>query len=231
LSDALSDGKHTITVNARDAVGNVSNPPDPSLTVTIDTVVPSIIFIGDIKDDQRFYFGDVPPEPTCRADDSTEGSGVDGECTVSGYSDKVGNHSLVGTAKDIAGNESQEQLAYSVLQWTLKGFYPPIDMRDVNNVRAGRTVRIRFEVFKGDKELTDTYSVKELSATPIECGTGSIDGIEVRATGSTSLRYDTDAGQFVFRWSAPYAKAGSCYKLTMTTRDEASSLSAIFRVR
>jgi subtilisin family serine protease len=231
LSEALSDGKHTITANARDAVENVSNAPDPSLTVTIDTVAPSITFTGGIVDNQRFYYGDVPPEPTCGADDGTEGSGVDGECTVSGYSDKVGNHALVGTAKDIAGNEGEEQLTYNVLRWTPKGFYPPVDMREINNVKAGRTVPIKFEVLKGDKELTDTYSVKELSATPIECGTSSTDRIEVTATGGSSLRYDTDAGRFVFRWKTPRDKAGACYKLTMTTRDEVSSLSAIFRLR
>jgi subtilisin family serine protease len=231
LSEALSDGKHTIAANARDAVGNVSNSPDPSLTVTIDTVAPSIAFTGGIVDNQRLYYGDVPPEPLCRADDGTEGSGVDGECTVSGYSDKVGNHTLVGTAKDIAGNGGQEQLSYSVLQWTPKGFYPPVDMRNVNNVRAGRTVPIKFEVFKGDNELTDTHSVKELSATPIVCGTGSTDRIEVTATGGTTLRYDADAGQFLFNWKVPRDKAGSCYKLTMTTRDEISSLSAVFSLR
>jgi subtilisin family serine protease len=231
LSEALSDGKHTITANARDAVGNVSNTPDPSLTVTIDTVAPSITFTGNIFDNQRFYYGDVPPEHTCSADDGTEGSGVDGECTVRGYSDKVGNHALVGTAKDIAGNEDQQQLTYNVLPWTPKGFYPPVDMREINNVKAGRTVPIKFEMFKGDKELTDTYSVKELSATPIECGTGSTDRSEVTATGGTSLRYDTDADQFVFNWKTPRDKAGACYKLTMTTRDEVSSLSAIFELR
>ena len=65
MSEALSDGKHTIAASARDPVGNVPNPPVPSLAVTIDTVAPSISFYGDIKGDQRFYYGDVPPEPAC----------------------------------------------------------------------------------------------------------------------------------------------------------------------
>jgi hypothetical protein len=239
VSEALGDGQHTITANARDAVGNVSPPPDPRLTVTIDTVAPKVAFVGDIGNNQSFYYGDIPPEPTCVAnDEGIDNSGVDGECTVSGYSDKVGDHTLIGTAKDVAGNEGREQLFYSVLQWTPKGFYPPVDMRDSNNdnpvvnvVKAGSTVPIKFEVFKGDKELTDTSSVKDLSATPIECGTGSTDRIEVTATGGTALRYDADAGQFVSNWKTPRDKVGSCYKLTMTTKDEVSSLSAIFRLR
>ena len=241
VSEALGDGKHILTANARDAVGNVSSSPDPRLTLTIDTVAPGVTFAGGIGNNQSFYYGDVPPEPTCEAYDGTEGTGVDGECTVSGYSDKVGDHTMIGAAKDVAGNEGQEQLSYSVLQWTVKGFYSPVDMRDsngnpiVNVVNAGSAVPIKFEVFKGDQELTDTSSVKGLSATPIECDTGATDQIEVTATGGTALgtalRYDTDSGQFNFNWKTPRDNAGSCYKLTMTTRDEVSALSAIFRLR
>lgn len=237
LSDALSDGGHAITANATDEVGNISKTPDPSLKVTIDTAAPRITFNGDIGDNQRFYFSDVPPEPTCTPDDGTNGSGVDGDCTVSGYSERVGNHTLTGKAKDIAGNEGEERLSYSVLQWTPKGFYSPIDMLDsnknpvINTVKAGSSVPIKFEVFKGDKELTDTNSVMGFSATPIQCGAGSTDEIEVTATGSTGLRYDAGDGQFIYNWQTPRDKAGSCYKLTMTTRDEVSSLSAFFKLR
>jgi hypothetical protein len=67
----LSDGKHTITASASDAVGNVSPAPEPRLPVTIDTVAPEVTFAGGIGDGQRFYYGDVPPEPTCKADDGT----------------------------------------------------------------------------------------------------------------------------------------------------------------
>jgi hypothetical protein len=203
--------------------------------VTIDSVAPIITFKGDISDGQSFYYGDVPSRPTCTADDGTDGSGIDGECTVSGYRDKVGNHTLTGPA-DIAGNKSEEQLSYSVRQWTPKGFYSPVDMLDSNNkpvvntVKAGSTVPIKFQVFKGDKELTDTNSVKGVSATAIDCATGSsTDEIEVTATGDTSLRY-TD-GYFIYNWKTPRDKAGSCIELTMTTADEVSSLNAIFRLR
>jgi hypothetical protein len=156
---------------------------------------------------------------------------------VSGYSDKVGNHTMIGTAKDVAGNEGQERLSYSVLRWSAEGFYPPIDMRDtggnpiVNVVKAGSTVPIKFKVFKGDEKLTDTSSVRGLNATPIWCETGSPDRIEETAAGGASLRYDADAGHFVFNWKTQRENAGDCYKLTMTTRDEVSALSAIFRLR
>jgi len=161
--------------------------------------------------------------------------------TISGYSDRVGNHTLTALAMDFAGNESREdgpdQLSYSVLQWTPKGFYSLIDMLDssnkpvTNTVKAGSTVPIKFEVFKGDKELTDTSSIKGFSATPVNCEAGSTNEIDVTAAGSTSLRYDATTGQFVYNWHTPRDKAGSCYKLTITTSDEVSSLSAIFKLR
>jgi subtilisin family serine protease len=239
VSEALDDGKHTVAASARDAVGNVSPSPDPRLTVAIDTVAPKVTFTGGIGHNQSFYYGDVPPVLTCVAnDEGIDGSDVDGECALSGYSDKVGDHTLIGEAKDIAGNDRREQLAYSILPWTPKGFYSPVEMRDsddnpiVNVVKGGSAVPIKFEVFKGDEELTDTTSVKDLSAEPTECETNSSpDRVEVTATGGTALRYDTEEGQFVFNWRSPRVRADSCYKLTMITKDEVSALSAIFRLR
>jgi len=241
LSESLGDGKHIIKAYAKDLVENESEEPDPELTVTIDTVAPNIIFNGDISDGAKYYYGDVPSEPTCTVDDGTDGSGDDEECTVSGYSSEVSEkHTLLTSEEeDIAGNKTEpKQLSYQVLPWTPKGFYSPVNMLDSNNKpvvntgKAGSTVPIKFEVFKGDKELTDTNSVKGFSAVATRCEPGlTTDNIELTGTGNTALRYDATDGQFVYNWKTPPNSAGTCIELTMTTSDDVSSLSALFKLK
>ena len=51
---------------------------------------------------------------------------------------------------DKAGNTTTVSRTYTVQKWTLKGFYPPVDMNGVvNTVKGGSTVPLKFEVFAG----------------------------------------------------------------------------------
>ncbi len=115
--------------------------------------------------------------------------------------------------------------------WTLNGFYRPVDMSGtLNIVKGGSTVPLKFEVFAGPTELTDTSVVKSLTQTKIACETSApTDVIEVTTTGGTSLRYDTTDGQFIQNWKTPKLP-GNCYQVTMTTQD-GSSLSALFKLK
>ena len=120
---------------------------------------------------------------------------------------------------------------FTVLPWTLRGFHQPIDMGDVwNMVKNGATVPLKFEVFAGSTELTDTsVVVQPLTATQSLCSGGQTDDIEILATGGTALRYDTTAGQFIYNWQTP-RKAGFCYVVTITLTD-GSSLSGKIQLR
>ncbi|MDP9382177.1 MAG: HYR domain-containing protein, partial [Chloroflexota bacterium] len=124
--------------------------------VNVDTVAPTnIAFVGGPVAGQSYYYGDTPAAPTCTADGGTSGLK---SCEVTGYSTAVGNHTLTATATDYAGNVSTATRSYSVLGWTLKGFYAPVDMSTAtttvyNTVKNGSTVPLKFEVFKGETEL------------------------------------------------------------------------------
>jgi len=93
----------------------------------------------------------------------------------------------------------------------------------LNTVKGGSTVPIKFELFKGATELTDTASITQpLRATKVARDTGAtVDEIEVVATGATALRYDATGGQFVYNWKTPTG-AGRCYKVTITANDGSS---------
>ena len=63
----------------------------------------------------------------CEAVDEEGGFGLDENgCVVAGYSTDVGEHTLTATAQDKAGNTATKEIHYSVLAWTIKGFYSPV---------------------------------------------------------------------------------------------------------
>ncbi len=200
-----------------------------SVTIKRDATDPAdIVVVGSIADGGSYVFGSVPAAPTCNATDAT--SGLDG-CAVTGYSTAVGSHSLTATATDNAGNPATSEIAYTVIPWTLTGFYQPVDMGGViNTVKGGSTVPLKFEVFNGSVELTDP-AIVTMSAKPITCATGApTDAIEeIVATGGTGLRYDTTSGQFIYNWKTP-KKAGTCYAVTATTSD-GSFVTALFKLK
>jgi hypothetical protein len=198
------------------------------VSIKRDATNPDVSLVGGPADGVSYYFGSVPAAPTCTASDAM--SGLDGACTVLGYSALVGPQTVTASALDMAGNNGSASASYSVLAWTLKGFYQPVDMNNVFNVvKGGSTVPLKFEVFAGT-ELTATSVVKSFVQTKVACdGTAPADDIEVVTTGGTSLRYDTTAGQFIQNWQTPKT-AGICYKVTMTTLDN-SALVTFFKLK
>ncbi len=219
----------TVNCEATDAAGNKATS---SFTIKVqDTTAPTNIqFVGNISDNDPFFFGDVPAAPTCTADDS--GSGIQG-CVVTGYSTAVGTHTLTATATDKAGNKSTKTLSYTVKPYTFNGFYQPVDMGGVyNTVKGGSTVPLKFELFKGATELTSTsYINQPLKTQKVDCTTGTTeDTIELLATGGTSLRYDSTGGQYIYNWKTPTG-AGSCYKVTVSATDGSSSITAYFKLK
>lgn len=140
-----------------------------------------------------------------------------------------GDHEIGLQVTDDGGLSDTDTVEVTVLAWTLKGFYQPVDMNGIYNiVKNGSTVPLKFEIFAGSTELTDITYVKSLTYALTTCNAGAVtDEIELTATGGTSLRYAD--GQFIYNWKTPNT-AGKCYRVTMTTID-GSSLVAYFRLK
>jgi hypothetical protein len=215
------DAAYTCTATSEGGTASVTTTP-----IKRDATAPTSITFTGVPESVVF---DDPVGPFgCTAQDATSGLA---SCTVSGGGGSVGTHTVTATATDNAGNSATRSTTYTVLPWTLHGFYAPVDMNGVVNVvKGGSTVPLKFELFAGARELSATTDVKSFSATRTSCNsTGSADDVEFTTTGATSLRYDATAGQFVQNWKVPTG-AGTCYRVTMTARDD-SSLTAVFRVK
>jgi hypothetical protein len=222
---------NSVTLNAtcKDLSGNEGSA---SKELKIDKTKPEITWIGGIDEGGHYPWGYVPAQPTCTATDNLSGLNSDG-CVVSGYETTVGPHTLTAKATDIAGNEKSETRTYTVDPWTLRGFYQPVDMNNILNVvKGGATVPLKFEVFAGSTELKDvSTAIKSFVQTKITCDMSSpSDEVEVNSTGGTSLRFDTVADQFIQNWQTPKL-AGTCYRVTMTTKDDSTPLVAFFKLK
>jgi hypothetical protein len=206
------------------AAGSAQSPP-----FKIDLTDPTdVVFVGGPAVGSSHYFGNVPAAPTCTAEDAV--SGLE-RCVVSGYSSAVGEHTLTATATDYAGRTSTSTSTYSVLAWTTKGFFAPVDMGGVYNVvKGGSTVPLKFELFAGQTELTSTSAVAGFKTAKVMCSGGALeDAVEMVTTGGTTLRYDGTGGQFVQNWKTPTGP-GSCYSATMTAAD-GSTMTAFFKLK
>jgi hypothetical protein len=211
------------------SAGGSSGPQ--SVTIKRDATDPNVSLVDGPANGSEHYFGSVPDEPTCNASDAL--SELAGPCSVSGYGTTVGSHTVTATATDNAGNEATASSTYKVLAWDFRGFYQPVDMGGVHNtIKGGSTVPIKFELFAGSTELTDTANVVQpLKYQKISCTTGvpTEDAIETVATGGTSLRYDTTGGQFIYNWKTPTG-AGTCYNVTISSID-GSTKTALFKLK
>jgi hypothetical protein len=233
---ASSDVGDYVIVPALDATAAVlSNYGDPVLTNgTLSVTMAPLVIKAD--DTSRFY-GDPNPAFTGSVVSGLKNNDVLNLSftTTALQNSPVGTYAIVpeaGGAK--AGNYlvSARNGVLTVGSWTFKGFYQPVDMSGtLNTVKGGSTVPIKFELFKGATELTDTASINQpLRATKVACESGAtVDEIELVAAGATALRYDATGGQFVYNWKTPTG-TGTCYKVTITAND-GSSQTAHFKLK
>jgi hypothetical protein len=217
-----------------DVAGNVGTG---SVTgVNVDLTAPSAItFVGGgLADGGSYPYLYVPAGPTdCTASDVVSGLA---SCAVVGYSSAVGTHVLTATATDVAGNTSTATLTYSVEPWTISGFSKPIDMTTWNELKAGNTTQLKFEVFAGPIELTGAQAVAGVGDEQVSCdtslpptgGPGGPGGPGPKKPhGQASVQ--SIGGHLSVRWDSPNLP-GTCWRVTLRTLD-GSSLSALFKLK
>jgi hypothetical protein len=217
------------TGTAVDVAGNAGTTSVSGVDADLSAPT-SLAFVGGgLVNGASYVFGSVPAGPSgCTATDVISGLA---SCQVTGYSALVGAHAVTGVATDNAGNESSITLAYTVLPWTLRGFANPVSMTAPNVVKGGSTVNLKFEIFAGATELTGLDAIAMVLQAPAACGTDVPFGPSSLAstTKGSSLRYDTNSGQYVVKWDAP-SSAGSCWLVSVVAAD-GSSLQATFQVK
>jgi hypothetical protein len=136
-------------------------------------------------------------------------------------------------------NSASGSVQIVINAWTPKGFFSPVVPSTTslvwNNIKSGSTVPLKFTIFVGSTPKTSTSAVAggSLSVAQISCndmGINVTDALDTTFTnsGSTSLRYDSTAGQFIQNWQSP-SMPSTCYRVMMKAAD-GSSLQAFFKL-
>jgi hypothetical protein len=217
----------TLHVNAAPAPTNTA----PVITVPADITEPatsasgaSIQFEVSAEDAED---GDVTDAVVCE----DEG----GNAVQSGDTFPIGTTTVTCEVEDSGGLTDSDSFDITVTI-EAKGFYQPVDNpATVNAGKAGQTYPLKFEVF-GDKddantEITETSVIQQpLKYKKIDCGTGAtLDTLETTASGSTTLRYDSTAGQFIYNWKTPPQKG--CYQVDVALIENMGTLTALFNLK
>jgi hypothetical protein len=155
--------------------------------------------------------------------------------TATAHTD-AGDYNDAWTFTDATGNyhNTDGSVADKIRHWTTSGFYQPVDMSmsDLvwNTVKGGSTVPLKFNLLAGAEKKTSVADVKTFEVGEVVCATSAAEAaVEFTSTGSTQLRYDGTAGQFIQNWQTPKT-AGKCYMVRMTAQD-GSTIDAFFKIK
>jgi hypothetical protein len=134
-------------------------------------------------------------------------------------------------AADNVGNVTIASCRFSV-GYALNGFGRPIaNTPTVNTGKAGRTYPVKWQLQDANGGfISRLNAATRVVLQPTPCADFASDPdstMTVTATGATSLRYDSDANQYVYNWATP--STAGCYTLFVQL-DSGQTLHAYFQL-
>jgi len=230
LSTSVAPGTETAnaSTNARLVCDNAGNctTVGPIDGILVDRKGPSL----DCGSAPTFLLNEAGAIVTASALDA--GSGVPSASTSAPADTSApGSHSVDLMATDNVGNSTIASCPFSV-GYALSGFGRPIaNAPTVNTGKAGRTYPVKWQLRDANGSYVSTLNAAaRVAVQPTPCGEFATDpdsALTVTATGATSLRYDSEANQYVYNWAAP--STAGCYTLFVQL-DSGQALHAYFQL-
>jgi len=244
-TNPLALGSHTIELVVVDDSGNVS-APDAATVRVVDDVAPTAV----IDAPASIVFGATLAVSGARSSDMGGAImryawSLDGQAPIvsadpaftfeAGPAGRLapGPHLVQLVVTDDSGNVSAPAIRTVTVRYVFTGFLAPVrNLPIVNVARAGRVVSVRWQLSDAaGNPVPSLGSFTSLMSGPIACNGSPGDVVEgqMAAAGGGPLRYDPDAGQFMFNWRTSRQWAG-CRLLRLTLAD-GSRTYAMFRLR
>jgi hypothetical protein len=147
---------------------------------------------------------------------------------------------------------SQPVVTACIGAWNATGFYAPVGVGNSqfvtspgtppavspvstiwNTAKGGSTVPLKFNLYssQGGAERTNVADIRSFDVVSLSCSTGEgEDSVDFTTSGSTTLRYDTTAMQFIQNWKTPTASTDKCYRVNVKFLD-GSAIYAFFKLK
>jgi hypothetical protein len=186
--------------------GHVADPEDGNLTAHWAIVsAPASASIPSISDGDVV---DVPPPPA-------------------GW--PAGDYVIQLSGTDSQSHTATATVTVHVAHYAFAGFFPPVDNPPVLNIgKAGNTYPLKWSLTQNGTAVSDLSAVVALRFAGTGCGAQPADALETTASGTTVLRYDSTALQYVYNWQTP--STAGCYVVTLTLAD-GSTWPAFFQLK
>lgn len=206
-----------------DKAGNVSDPATAS-GINIDKTPPSVSVTG-VTDGATYTLGSVPTAG-CNTTDALSGVQTPAAVSVSG-GPVVGTFTATCSgAVDNADNPQAAPVSVSyTVQYNFIGFLSPVDNPPTFNVgKAGRTIPVKWQLPDGNGGYISSLDVvlfNPLRYRQINCNTSAPQDplSDADTSGSSGLRYDFTANQYIFTWQTSSTFANKCYELLLDLND------------
>jgi hypothetical protein len=104
---------------------------------------------------------------------------------------------------------------------TFTGYYAPLEGTDTVTAKAGQGVALKWNTFSNGVSVEDAAAAHAVTSRQVACeltGTGDHPPVADDA-GNSSLRWDPEAGQYVFVWKTLRSWANTCREFTVTYQD------------
>lgn len=218
------EGEETFTRTVADRKGNEAST---SVTVRLDRTAPVVTLTG------------IPDAPVCtttEAPSEVVTSGVATSATLSRTTTRADGIPMTTAtcagAADVAGNETPPLSRTYVAPISFSGFGSPLDAPPIVNVgKAGRAYPLKFSLRdEAGGIISSLAAVSRVSVVSVPCTSlgGAGDPLDIEATGSSGLRWDPVAQEFVYTWKTP--KVAGCYRVEVALADGRAAHSALFRL-
>jgi hypothetical protein len=114
---------------------------------------------------------------------------------------------------------AHRDVAHEIIIFT--GFYAPLDEIDTVTAKAGQGVALKWNTYSNGVSVEDAAAEHNVTSRQVACDlTGASDHPPVADdAGDTALRWDPEAGQYVFVWKTLRNWANTCREFTVTYRD------------
>ena len=146
-----------------------------------------------------------------------DGSAVTPTCSPASGSAFGFGTTTVTCSATASGSTATGSFTVSVASLGFQGFYAPIDNAALNQIKAGSTVPVKFNLTAGGAQVIDPAAITSVTSAQIPCPGDAVTTITgTTATPSDAVRWD--GSKFIYNWRTPKT-SGQCVQLQVTTTD------------